>query len=362
MSNDELLSKTITFLRFPMIVLVVFIHTNLGGVILNGASMVNISELPIYRAVHHFVTEELADTAVPMFFFFSGFLFFYKSEFNKKIYLNKLGKRLKTLLIPYIFWNLLVLALTFIHQSLSPAHLPGPGMLIADFNLTDWLTVFWTYGDTNMPICYQFWFIRDLMVVILFSPIIYYFIRYCKCVGLIAFSAIWIFDIWFDIQGFGSVPFYFFYIGAYFSIRKINFATAFYKIRHYSIMLYIGLLALDSLLQYHEHSLIYVHNTAIILGSISIIAWTSALLHKKTPSICPTVLTGTFFVYACHGILVMALIKSYVKILYPLNDLTATLGYFTIPAFVVCITIGVYSIMSKYFPKFTAIITGGRSI
>lgn len=35
-AHEETLSKTITFLRFPLIVAVVFIHTNLPNVVIEG--------------------------------------------------------------------------------------------------------------------------------------------------------------------------------------------------------------------------------------------------------------------------------------------------------------------------------------
>ena len=39
-SNNDRLSKTIMFLRFPLIVAVVFIHTNLADVMINGRLLV----------------------------------------------------------------------------------------------------------------------------------------------------------------------------------------------------------------------------------------------------------------------------------------------------------------------------------
>lgn len=105
-NDDSTLSKTITFLRFPLIVAVVFIHTDLFNATAGGASPVNEGLFPMYSLLRHVISEELARIAVPLFFFVSGFLFFYRSEFSLKTYGQKLKKRVRTLLIPYIFWNM----------------------------------------------------------------------------------------------------------------------------------------------------------------------------------------------------------------------------------------------------------------
>lgn len=80
LSNDDVLSKTIMFLRFPLIVAVVFIHTNLTDVMINGTLLADEGQFPVHDVFRHVMTNELARIAVPLFFFIAGFLFFYHSE------------------------------------------------------------------------------------------------------------------------------------------------------------------------------------------------------------------------------------------------------------------------------------------
>lgn len=96
-SNNDRLSKTIMFLRFPLIVAVVFIHTNLADVMINGRLLVNEGQFPIHDLFRHIITNELARIAVPLFFFISGFLFFYHTDFSMKMYKQKLKKRVRTI-------------------------------------------------------------------------------------------------------------------------------------------------------------------------------------------------------------------------------------------------------------------------
>ena len=116
-SNNDRLSKTIMFLRFPLIVAVVFIHTNLADVMINGRLLVNEGQFPIHDLFRHIITNELARIAVPLFFFISGFLFFYHTDFSMKMYKQKLKKRVRTLLVPYLFWNTVVFLIFFMKKS-----------------------------------------------------------------------------------------------------------------------------------------------------------------------------------------------------------------------------------------------------
>ncbi len=76
-SDKELLSQTISFLRFPLIVGVVLIHSQFIGVVINGVEQVETTDYPVFSAVSYLVSNIFASVAVPLFFFFSGFLFFY---------------------------------------------------------------------------------------------------------------------------------------------------------------------------------------------------------------------------------------------------------------------------------------------
>ena len=75
--NEELQSKTIKFLRFPLIIGIVFIHTNLAEVNIGGQLWAAKGQFPIHDIFRYIVSEELARIAVPLFYFMSGFCFLY---------------------------------------------------------------------------------------------------------------------------------------------------------------------------------------------------------------------------------------------------------------------------------------------
>lgn len=361
-TSTSILSKTITYLRFPLIIAVVFIHTQLGDTIINGMSVAGENNFLIHNLLFHIITNELARIAVPLFFFMSGFLFFYKTDtFNLDSYIKKLKKRFRSLLIPYIFWNIVVVLLFFLSQLFLSSLLSGKNKLIVDYSIIDWLNILWDKGDGS-PICYQFWFIRDLIVVVLLSPLVYYFIKYIKIYGVILLGMLWTFGLWFDVVGFSITSFFFFSFGAWFSINKRDFTIDFNKYRSSSTIIYLILLIVNTIIWYNNiENLGFVHNIGILVGIVTVISWTAFGLEKNKikPS---TLLAGSsFFVYAYHGMPIALLIKVYMKLTAPfISEFTMIAGYLIIPFIIVSIGVGVYAILHKHLPRFTAFITGGR--
>jgi len=105
---DALDSKVIHTLRFPLICLVVCVHSFsfIKGWNVDALSLLNISGADIYSLFCISISMTLAHIAVPTFFVISGFLFFKGLErWNWDIYKGKMRKRIYTLLIPYLIWN-----------------------------------------------------------------------------------------------------------------------------------------------------------------------------------------------------------------------------------------------------------------
>ena len=77
MKEDKLISETISLLRFPLTVFVVFIHYNMG---VRGFSLHSVTyglDAPEwFRWVTAFFSDVLPRTAVPLFYIISGYLFF----------------------------------------------------------------------------------------------------------------------------------------------------------------------------------------------------------------------------------------------------------------------------------------------
>ena len=204
-SDKELLSKVITFLRFPLIVGVVMLHMlNYNGVNITGENY------PIYYYTTHVLTECLARLAVPLFFIFSGYLFFCKVDyFTKDIYKQKVKTRMRTLLVPYLFWNILLLVFMVTRRFILPREVEGNPM--SEWTLFDWFNSYWA-SIRGMPISLQFWFIRDLFILVLLSPCIYYILKLNRfLIGI--FGVLWFFFVMvFLVQGSPYLPYFSFHL------------------------------------------------------------------------------------------------------------------------------------------------------
>ena len=170
-NSKKRLSDAITWLRFPLIFLIILLHCY-STVRLPG-------DHGLYFRIIYPFSLWLGETGVPGFFFISGFLFF----FSKKRYHQKLLSRFHTLLIPYLLWNALLLALYIIaYWAGYPQDINGKN--IAEYTLFDYIRAFWDRGSYDngnfVPILCPLWYIRNLLIMSILSPIFYYIIKFIR--------------------------------------------------------------------------------------------------------------------------------------------------------------------------------------
>jgi len=155
---NPVVSRTINLIRFPLMLLIVVIHAYSPG------------DNQGFNYLQTFFSQVIARIAVPLFFVISSFLLFFNYSLNRKIIFEKLSKRVKTLFVPFLFWNLVVFGLYLLLQELpfaqkfSNSNLP----VLKDLPFNEYLGLFFI-----RPIANQFWFIRDLMILVVLSPLIY---------------------------------------------------------------------------------------------------------------------------------------------------------------------------------------------
>ena len=351
-------SQVIDFLRFPLIIGVLFIHNFNSAFTIRGVEFgANSTELPIFYFCSEFFSQVFSRIAVPLFFFISGFLFFlYVQKFNKSTYKTKLQSRAKTLLIPYLFWNVITFCFFYIFKTTGIMTTPMP-----EINIMRYL---WDEGVGEsvyrMPISFQFWFIRDLMVAVILTPIIYFICKKTKIYGVILIGAFWFLGYWFKILGFSSTCIFFFTAGAYFGINKKNILEDFGKIKNLSFVLY-PLIALADLLTKEYMFNEYMHKTGIVIGIVFCFNLVTILFEKGKIKPTPFLSAASFFVFAIHAPFVLVNLKKISFLLFkPETDIAITALYFFNVIATVCIALGLYYVLKRFMPKFTAIITGGR--
>lgn len=357
---DSLQYKVISTFRFPLSVAIVLLHSNMVETINGG------KEYVYFLFITDLFSNIITRIAVPLFFFISGFLFFCKvNNFTVDIYLKKLKKRIRTLLIPYICWVLFVAVLYLLVQIFLPNMISDKQKFIIDYDISDWFWIFW---DTNhissaftahLPLNGPLWFLRDLMVVMIFSPLLYVLIKRLYLCIVIILGFLWVSSCWFDIPGFSIDSFFFFSAGAYFGIYKKNFCVLqkLYAIIVLTVF-YIALIYFEFYFQ--DKCWIFVlHNVGILFGMTLAISLCANFV-KKGYSIHSFLTDSSFFIYAFHIMPLLFIVKLASRWFHPASNVSLILLYIICPAIVVVIGLGFYWFLKKYMPCLANMLTGGR--
>jgi hypothetical protein len=210
------------------------------------------------------------------------------------------------------------------------------------------------------PIAYPFWFIRDLMITVVLTPVIYFFIRKAKVYGVLLLGVLWFLNWWFVFAGLSIIAVFFFTAGAWFGSNKRNIIDDMGKVKYLLYALYPVLVMADLLTENHAANP-FIHNAGRIAGIVFWVNLAAHLLRTGKVRVSRFLAAASFFVYAIHEPFMLSPIRKITyAILNPQSDLTITALYFFVVLVVVLIALELYYLLKRFMPKFTTIITGGR--
>jgi fucose 4-O-acetylase-like acetyltransferase len=306
----------ISALRLPLIVLVTYAHSY-GGVA-EGYSLIG-SGWDSYEILKIAMSQTLVKVAMPTFFVMSGYLFFANVEkFNKEIYQQKLWRRIKTLLIPYIIWNLLMAAKLKVFS----------------------LSIFWT--PANMPL----WFLRDLMIVSLLTPIIYIGVRKLGYWLFVLLLPIYLTGIWAIQPGLNPYAICFFTFGAYLSIQKINLIETCLKLEKSAYTLTI-VLALVMILSYPSVAYSLLLLCFRVVSVMAAFCWAYRILSRTDKRIPKTVCDASYFIFLAHYVFFLSFIDTAFFSLFDMSTPSLCIHYLLCPLLKVAIFIATYYLYRK---------------
>lgn len=349
-------SRTIDWLRFPMAVAVVVLHYS--------KSVFQHADGAL-RFTCILFQEGICRLAVPCFFLISGFLFF--SKLDKKwdwgIWRDKLEKRAKTLLLPYVLWNIIAFLAYWAY-----ANVTGDTTSISQyFSDNGGARMLWSVtggipiGSQAYPINGPLWFIRDLIFFVIITPLVFAFIKWTRFYGILAMCVLHIATNRFIPEGF-----LFFMIGAWFRLSKKNIIETLSpgKLGFYLVALF-SLIALV-FIQYTIDSAFWkkaVKFVFLLSGIAASFCGASGLLDAGKTSVIPFLAGSSFFIFAAHEVLILQNIATpLVNALLPVGPLWDCMTFLIVPALAVALCLGLFFIMQKCLPRTTAVLTGDRKV
>lgn len=309
--------------------------------------------------MQNIISEGLTHMAVPIFFLISGYLLF--QNFNISTYQGKILKRVHTLFIPYLFWTTLVILIYFILQLVPGISHYFNDTLIKDLSMQELIIKTWV-NPKNYPL----WFLRDLIFLTIFSPLIFYFVKKSPKIFFIIIAFLWFFGL---IQPSTDISFYksesilFFSIGAYFAIisDKLISIKVSNKLFLCLVSIYFILLIFKALFLtiYPDESgiliIIIIHNTSVLFGIAAL--W--FLLDRYNFAQLSFLTSFTFLFYVFHEPALGILRKGSYAI-FGKTPLVSMISYVIIPILILILLTIFGSILKKYFPRVGSVVTGNR--
>lgn len=335
-------------MKFVLILLVIMIHANFTPLLSSptAASTAFNQGFGIFRSI-------VLSNAVPVFFLLSGFLFY---GVRSDGYKQKLKRRVKTLLVPYILWNTLALLLLLVKKTPLFCRF-FPSYQNFDLTLPNIFVGYFVMPPLGFPYDYVLWFIRNLLIVLCLSPLIGYGIRRLRW-WFIPFSLLLvellIVGMGIDDRYMLSMSILMFSAGGVLAVstarRWWNYIAIVLFVISETILLfapaYWMMIILD-LIKYTSFGIIALQ----IFERLANRGWT--ISRQLTDS--------TFFIYAFHGLFVTVCCHMVCSWIEPQSIMFCIVNYILCCLLLFGISYLAYITLRRLWPRLLSLLSGSRS-
>jgi fucose 4-O-acetylase-like acetyltransferase len=361
-------SQKFRFYSFICIALLLFVHGyNLKQTYLEPFSLVQ-ERMTFTTFFEYFLANGMLRFRLPMLFAISGYFFAMQ---DYKPYRLRVGKRFRTLLIPYFIWSAAGLLLTYIfqqHPITAQAVYDSQLDQLGDNRPYDQIGWAGIIGRWILrPVSFQLWFIRSLFVYNLVYPVFRW--------GILKYP-----KLWFSLMFIGWISMYrvlffegqgmmFFSLGIW--IYKYNYPVEkkpLWYSRYLSWLFFIGLNVIKTFMafEFEEYTrltisvFVILHVLAVMAGVLAI--WYSAdpvvkwFMHKRWFLWASNF---SFIIYGMHIPLLAYLMRLSNMYLTGLPN-QRLVTYLLVPTFVLLLCIGTGALFRRIWPAGYKLSTGGR--
>lgn len=350
-SKEE--SKRINIVRLICIILVLYIHVRDTEFNLITTNLTFLKSLMVY--IQYYISEIIARGAVPIFFLLSGILL-YRKNFTFE---SNIKKKIKTILIPFLFWNAIWIILFSLFQKIHfTANLFSNSMNdISSFKFLDYIDAFVAVFNRSKPFLYPLWFLKDLFVLNIFAIVIKKVMDRIPYLFIGIIFVLWNMGI--NTPIFEMQSLFFFSLG-FIMIKKNIKISSFDNINFKLIsIIYIIVTIIYCFYLIKMKDIIILHNCINIFTIIYIFRLSKKLINIDKNRYIKFAIENTFFVFLFHEWNLLLLRKVLEKVL-PYNILTAFVEYLIIPIVILMVALCICYLWKKINYKSYKLVTGER--
>lgn len=354
---SDYLSKKITFVSFWCAVLVVALHANCLGIFELKETTAVSTKFAVF--LQKFISQDLTRCAVPIFFMISGYLFFVKVRTVSDVFKN-IKKRVKSLFIPFVIWNILHFVINFFITA-YPNGVPfqeylalKPGVM----GLADKLIHIVFLFEYNAVA----WYVFALCGFVCLTPLLYYTLKnkYVALACLAVFFAVGCTEPVPILQG-QNYTIFFFYMGAYVSRYANDFVNKRRSIKQLWPMALVFLASQGIVLVFGTFEVMQDQYIPRFLFEILISFSVWFLFDAVSMPEAKRYYKHSFALYITHPLVLTAL-KLIIKktVLATLGAWAATVSYVLLIILGTVIPLLFFNLIDKFLPKTYSTLTGGR--
>lgn len=305
-------------------------------------------------------------SVVPLLSLVSGWLFFsFDSRWAAPALRHRIRGRVQTLYLPLVFWNGLLLSALALVYVLSPEHplLQQVNLQFDGASVADMVNA--VFAVTAHPVAFQFWFVRDLFVAVLLSPLLWQLMRRAPWLGAAGLGIAWLLGS--DLLVFFRADIVlFFYLGGVLRVHRIRLEIG----RNPAVLLmaaYVVLVAFRAaaplLFDVGDHRPILLTAATRLLRLLGVVACWGVLL-QLAPTRVAGKLAGlagmAFFLYATHFPLIAQVKLLLWQWVPETSDAWLIAHYVASVTLTTALSLALGMALAHLVPQAFALATGGR--
>lgn len=347
-----------------------FIHNNftvesIAESVAKGGANILFNQNAFGRWMQLFISNGIARCAVPLFFLFAAYLQARKND----SYGVLIKKKAKSLVLPYFLWTVIYgfyfTGLKLILLKIAPQFLQHPENTALNWSLLDWVHKIFGYsaekGAGELPeFVFQFWFVRDLVILTVLSPVIMFFIKKFPRGFFALVTILFVAPVnTFVVQ---TQALFFYTVGLYWG--KFDFPL-FKKIDRigWGEAVLLVLFTFFSAWTFSDGSgKTAMYWCAVVCACVLLLKLSGVIVKSEKAFATLSYLSAfSFWLYAIHApVLNERLIRLWLKFLPMKNPFFCLAEYFGVTILTVAIGMALGIALKKICPKLFALLTGGR--